>query len=203
MLKTTHKILNIFAEKPWKKHTFKQIKKLSKNKSDSYIYNTLKKFVKTEILQQETAGKTILYSAKKTQKATAWLQWASEYTAWNQKHIPHKQIEKIIPKIPTNFFTLIITGSYAKKQQKPESDIDIVILCDKDPQKVYAEIRQKCELSIPEIHPYVFTEKEFYKMLTNKEPNYGKETVNNNFILTGGAAYYQILFEAISNGFNS
>ncbi|MBW2968869.1 nucleotidyltransferase domain-containing protein [Candidatus Woesearchaeota archaeon] len=204
MLNKKRKILEIFANNVWKKFTFREIKKLSKSKSESYIYTSLKQFVRKKILIEEKAGNVILYSANKTQKAAINLAIAAEYAAWNKKHIPYKTLEKIIAKIPTSFFTLIITGSYAKNKQNQSSDIDIIILCDKqtDPQKIYAELRQECELSIPEVHLYVFTEKEFYKMLTNKKPNYGKEIANNSLILSGGTSYYKIMAEAIANGFN-
>ena len=204
MLKASYKILNVFAQQPWKRFTFKEVKTLSKNKSESYVYGALKDFASKEILNQETAGKTILYSAKKTQQAITNLAWASEYFAWNQKHIPYKVLEKITAKVPTSFFTLIITGSYAQNKQKPTSDIDIAILCDDqaDTQKIYAELRHQCEMSIPEVHLYVLKEKEFYEMLTNKDPNYGKEIANKNLILIGGEIYYNIIMEAISHGFN-
>ena len=55
---------------------------------------------------------------------------------------------------------------------------------------------------IPEVHPYVFTQEQFYQMLTTKEENYGKEIARNNLIITGGKAYYLMLSEAIEHGFN-
>ena len=55
---------------------------------------------------------------------------------------------------------------------------------------------------IPEFHPYVFTQAQFYEMLTNKEENYGKEIARKNLIITGGKEYYLIVLEAIRHGFN-
>lgn len=204
MLKTSYKILNLFAEQPWKRFTFNEIKLLSKKKSDSYVYGVLKDLAGKKILHTETAGKTIVYSVEKTQNAIVYLAWASEYHAWSQKHLPCKTVEKIMAKIPTSFFTFIITGSYAKNRQTPTSDIDIAILCDNkfDPQKIYAELRQECELSTPEAHLYVFKEKEFYEMLTNKKASYGKEIAKNNLLLYGAASYYKTIMRAIINGFN-
>ena len=57
-------------------------------------------------------------------------------------------------------------------------------------------------MMIPECHPYVFTQTEFYQMLVNKEQNYGKEIAKNNLIVTGGKEYYTILLEAIEHGFH-
>ena len=56
------KILIPFIKEPWKKATFKEIKKISKKKSDSYVFSTLKKFVKNEFLKEEKVGNVVLYS---------------------------------------------------------------------------------------------------------------------------------------------
>ena len=82
--------------------------------------------------------------------------------------------------------------------------MDIVLICDnkQDPNSILSQIRFESELSIPEVHPYVFTQDQFYQMLTNKEANYGKEIVRSNLIITGGKVYYSIILEAIEHGFN-
>ncbi len=201
MLRKTYKMLNIFAENPALKFPFKDIKSLSKSKSESYTYNTLKSFVREGILIQEKVGNILLYSINNNSKAATYLAIASEYEAWNKKKIPYKDIENLISKVPTNFFTLLITGSYAKNKQTKESDIDVVIISNIEPKKIYAELKHHCEMNIPPIHLYVFTEKEFLQMLLDKKPNYGKETAKNNLILFGGESYYKIIFEAIRKGF--
>ena len=201
MLKKTYKILNIFAKTPWRKFTFKEIKELSKSKSESYVYNTLKHFVEQGILLQENAGNVLIYSINHNPKTITNLAMVSEYEAWQKKYIPYGDIDDIISKIPTNFFTFLITGSYAKSEQTKKSDIDVVILCKTESKKIYAELRHICEMNIPPIHLYVFTEKEFLQMLLDKKSNYGKETVKNNLILVGGEAYYRIILEAIEYGF--
>ena len=57
------------------------------------------------------------------------------------------------------------------------------------------------ELTIPEVHGFVFTEEEFFKMLINKEFNYGKECSKNHIIIQGTNAYYKILLRGLQNGF--
>ncbi len=128
MLKKTYKMLNIFAKNPVLKFPFKDIKRLSKSKSESYTYNSLKDFVNADILIQEKVGNILLYSVNNNSKAATYLAIASEYEAWNKKQIPYKDIENLISKIPTNLFTLLITGSYAENKQTKRSDIDIVII---------------------------------------------------------------------------
>lgn len=203
MLKKTYKILNIFAREPWKEFTFKDIKKLSKSKSESYVYNTLKQLVKEQILMQVNAGNVLLYKINHNSKAITYLALASEHEAWSKKNIPYIDLEIIKSKIPTNFFTFIITGSYAKGKQTKRSDLDAVIISDLEPKKIYSELKHACEINIPLIHLYVFTGHEFLSMLLDKKANYGKEVAKNNLILFGGESYYRILLEAVNNGFNS
>lgn len=199
MLKKTYKILNIFAKEPWKKFTFRDIKKISKNKSESYIYNTLKDFVKNSILKQEHIGNVITYSINSNIKAITSLAAASEYGG--KKQIPYKDMEELMSKIPTNFFTFIITGSYANNKQTEKSDIDVVILCKDNPKNIYSELKHLCDSNIPQIHLYVFKESEFMSMLLDKNQNYGREIAKNSIILYGAESYFRIMFEAIKNGF--
>lgn len=204
MLNKEHQILEEFVKKPWKKFTFKEIKKLSGKKSESYVYTSLKKFVKSNILKEERAGNVVLYLLNLSlHKTIAYTSFVLEYLSWNKKYIPYKDLEKIASKVPTKLFTFIITGSYANNTQKKTSDIDVVILCDDtfDPKRIYAELKQDCELNIPSIHLYVFKNSEFLEMLINKEANYGKEIANKNLILFGGEGYYKIISEAVKNGF--
>jgi len=204
MLNKEHQILEEFAKKPWKKFTFKEVKKLSGKKSEGYVYTSLKKFVKSTILKEERAGNVVLYSLNfSLHKTMAYTSFVLEYLSWNKKKIPYKDLEKIASKIPTKFFTFIITGSYANNTQKKTSDIDVVVICDDtfDPKKIYAELKLDCELNIPPIHLYVFKSSEFLEMLLNKEANYGKEIANKNLILFGGESYYKIISKAVKNGF--
>ena len=197
-------MLEDFVEKPWKKFTFKEIKKLSGKKSESYVYASLKNFVKSNILKEERVGNGVLYFLNlDSHKTFAYTGFVSEYISWNKKYIPYKNLEKIASKIPTNFFIFLITGSYANNTQKRDSDIDVVIICDDslEPKRVYAELKQDCELSIPPIHLYVFKNIEFLNMLLNKEASYGKEIANKNLILFGGEEYYKIISKGIKNGF--
>ena len=62
MLTKRYSIIKCFGKEPWKSLTFKQIKKLSKNKSDNYVHTALKKLVKHKILNQDNIGNSIVYS---------------------------------------------------------------------------------------------------------------------------------------------
>ncbi|MEK6926983.1 MAG: nucleotidyltransferase domain-containing protein [Nanoarchaeota archaeon] len=206
LLNEEHKISTSFLQKPWKKLTYSEIQKISGKKSKSYIYRALNHLTNEKIIQTERVGKSILYeltiSGLQTQ---SYLGNLSEYLAWQSSHIPQDIINKLAEKIGkiTSFFILIVTGSYANKTQTKKSDLDIAIICDDkvNPQSIMAEIKLESNLSIPQVHPYIFTRKQFTEMLTNKEFNYGKEIAKNNIIFFGGSIYFNILNEAIEHGF--
>lgn len=205
MLKKEYELIVPFVKRPWKKYTFREIKKLCKKTSESYVYNALKKDVKEGVLSEEKIGNGILYSLNLSNaKAQVYAGFISEHDAWNTKHLPFDAIKKIMEKIPTSYFTLIITGSYAKNIQKENSDVDIVVIVDNkvETKSILAQIHYTCELSIPQVHPYVFKKSDFLEMLLNNEANYGKEISMNNLIVYGGEEYYNIMHEAIKNGFD-
>lgn len=205
MLKKEHEILLPFAKEPWKRFTFKQIKECSGKNSESYVYSSLKKFVKSGLLKEHKVGNVIQYYLElSSMKTRSYCGFILEYVSHNRKHIPYADLEELASKIPVHYYTIIVTGSYSRNKQNENSDIDIVILVDDsaDVRKVYAELRFFCEMNIPQIHIYVFKKSEFLIMLLDKKHNYGKEIVKNNLILYGGQAYYKIMDEAMKHGFN-
>lgn len=204
MLTKERTILEPFAKEAWKEFTFKDIKKLSHNKSDNYVHTVLKRFVVSGILQEQRIGNNIVYSLAHSISSLNTIGFVAEYKANAAKHLPHRNTQKLISKLKTAFYIFIITGSYAKKEQKETSDLDIVVICDnkQKPNAMLSQIKLESELLLPEVHPYVFTQEQFYQMLVSKEENYGKEIARNNLIITGGKAYYSILLEATKHGFN-
>jgi predicted nucleotidyltransferase len=193
-------VAEVFERTPWESLTFSQIKQISKIKSDNYVFNTLKKLVLQKVLSEKRYGKTVVYSVAKTIEAIKILSLVSEYKSEN-KNIPNAK--ELINLINTAFFTFLITGSYAVGKQTKESDLDVAVICDDERNKkeILVPIMNKGELLNPKIHIFVFTQKEFYGMLVNKEENYGKEIARKHLIMIGAQSYYKILFEAINNGF--
>lgn len=205
MLTKEHEIIRLFIAKPWLKLRLSQVLKALRMKSKSYVHAALKEFVKKGVLREEKSLNASIYSLDLSNPAAqAYAGFIAEYMAWNEKHLPMDDLKRIIAKIPTSFFIFLITGSYAKKAQRKDSDIDVVVICDNsvDPKKIYAELSHECDMSMPPAHLYVFRESELLLMLQNDEPNYGKEMAKNLFLLYGGESYFRIMSEAIKHGFN-
>jgi hypothetical protein len=205
MLKREYEILKGFVEKPWQRLTFREAMTLSGKRSESYVYGTLKRFVEEGVLAEEKAGNVILYSLNAGKmKAQTYAGFVAEYSGWKGKHIPYPDIQRIFSGTPLAFYTLLVTGSYAKGAQRKDSDLDMAMICEdsSDPKRVLAELRHGCEMNIPRIHLYVFRRSEFLSMLLDRKANYGKEACKSNLILAGGQEYFRMIGEAISHGFN-
>lgn len=205
MLKKESEILYWLAKEPWKKYNFTELQRISKKKSRSYLASVLNRQVKDRILKKESFAHLQVYSlSHDSAKARIFAGFVLECYAWNKKHIPYGDLQRMMDKIPYDDYILLITGSYAKEKQTETSDIDVVILIGNcaEPKKVYAELSYYCEMNIPPIHLYVFRHKEFIEMLCNKEANYGKEMAKNNLILAGGQVYFKLIHEAMQNGYN-
>ena len=200
-LKKEIALLIPFIKEPWKDFTLSEIKALTKNKSHHYVYEALEKFSKS-ILKKEMRGNTNIYKINENTKDLDYFTLAEISLKERNTQIPIKVIQQIQNKIKDSFYTLLVTGSYAKNKQTKASDLDIAIIISNQMNKKPYEIALKeGELTIPEVHGFVFTEEEFYQMLINKEFNYGKECVKNHIIIHGINAYYKILLRGLQNGF--
>jgi len=125
----------------------------------------------------------------------------AEHKAWSFKKFPSTSIHDLVEQMNIDFFTLLVTGSYAKGKQTQKSDIDIILIVPAEASKIRARLQHHCEMNIPTIHLYTFTSDEFKQMLLDKKHNYGKEAVKNNLIFYGAEAYYKLLFEVMKRGF--
>ncbi|MCX6748785.1 MAG: nucleotidyltransferase domain-containing protein [Candidatus Pacearchaeota archaeon] len=90
-------------------------------------------------------------------------------------------------------FILLLFGSYAKGTQTKYSDIDLLLISDKDTSKI---VENELELIPLKTHLTTITYKGFVEMLKSKEPTVVTETIKNNLILFGIEDYYRIIQNA-------
>jgi len=202
LLKKEIVLLTPFIKKPWKDFTLSEIKEATKNKSHHYVFEALNKFAQKTILKKERRGNTNIYKVNERTKNLNDFIMAEIIIKEKSIHLPIRVIQQIQEKIKEAHYTLLITGSYVQNKQKPHSDLDIAIIIPNTKNKKSFEIAIKeGELTIPEVHGFVFTEEEWYQMLTNNEFNFGKECAKNHILIYGLEPYYQILLRALQNGF--
>ena len=169
---------------------------ISKNLSIDYknLYLSIKKLEKKEIIKIENFGKSKRIKLNLEINPTI---FEAEDLRKNEL-LKNKNLFVMLNEIKnnlySNFFILLLYGSYAKNKQTKKSDIDLIfIVPNKNDENFDIEIK-KIIKSIPlPIHYLVFSENQFLEMLNNNELNVGKEAFNNNIILHGIENYYNLL----------
>ncbi len=102
-----------------------------------------------------------------------------------------KQLQnEILTKCSTALFIFLLFGSYAKKSQTTNSDIDLMFICnDKDFEERISDILSILPLKT---HPLVFSEEEFIKMKDSKKSNVVIEAMQNAVIMYGIENFYRL-----------
>ena len=193
------RIIDIFRKQLSGTFTINEISKIVKTTSYSWTFNTVKKLADQRIILIETKGHSKIARINlDSTLAVKYLSLLDELEA-DERKIPH--IEEISRMINTPYFTLMIAGSYAKGTETKKSDLDIVVITNDDTTSIQNTLRNKGGLLIPEVHPYVFTQKEYTSMLLSKEENYAKLIFKDRLIFFGAQNYYRIINEARKHGF--
>lgn len=96
--------------------------------------------------------------------------------------------------IKSKCYILLIFGSYAKKTQTKNSDIDLMFIVPDGKEDLFEKDVHLIARSLPlPIHYLVFSEKQFLNMIYAKESNVGKEALKNNIILYNIETYYEMI----------
>lgn len=198
LTKNQIKILNVFKKDIFGEITFKEIKEKSKQKSNNIPLIALNEFKKLHLVNSKKIADVTAYSLNLNNNLTfAYLNLINELDIFQNKSIPKKIIEELQNKILkyTEFFTLIVFGSYAKGTATKKSDLDIVVIVESEGTKKeiipFIETIKRRELINIDYH--IFSRKEFLEMLTNEEENVGKEIYRASIIYHGLIEYYKII----------
>lgn len=197
------KILNLFRKNLLSEFTLDDIMKQLKKSSYSWTYNTLMEL--KPFFNVRKVGKIYSFSINLDSPETIAILTYLDQKEALEKDFPiiTKLINSISKKSP--FFTLLITGSYATSTQRKESDIDLIIIIDKEENKkeIKPYIAEITRLELPKVDLHLFTKEEYYTMLINESENFGKESFRKHLLFYGIDAYYQIVKEALKNGLSS
>jgi predicted nucleotidyltransferase len=192
------KVLNLFRKNIFLKASIREI--MQKTNSNSYqrIYDAIENLIKKNILEAEKIGNLRLISLKLNRESNIALSYLDDF---ENKNIPN--YSKIIEIKEISDYIILVTGSYAKGTATKKSDLDLIVIVPNDANivKIQKKLESETMLFIPEMHIYVFRKKDFIDMLTQKEENYGKEIFRNNVLLKNPQLYYELIKEAVTNGF--
>ncbi|MDI6736916.1 MAG: nucleotidyltransferase domain-containing protein [Nanoarchaeota archaeon] len=96
--------------------------------------------------------------------------------------------------IKSKCYVFLVFGSYAKKTQTKNSDIDLMFIVPDGKEELFEKEVHRIASSLPlPIHYLVFSEKQFVEMRYAKESNVGQEALKNNIVLYGIETYYEMI----------
>jgi len=191
-------ILSVFKKDIFASLTFKQIKQQSRQKSNNIVQIALKEFQKQELVKRKEIGDVSTYSLNLNNLALSYLNLINE-SEINKNGIPRNIMENIKNKVLdyTEFFILIVFGSYAKNKATGKSDLDIAIIVESEQTKKevapYLETIKRRETITIDYH--IFTRIEFLEMLRADIENVGKQIFKNSIIYYGYIPYYNLIKE--------
>lgn len=189
IMKTELKIVKMFIEDKQPK----TIREVSKKIGADYriTYFATQKLLEQKILVAQTVGKSTLCSLNESYYGIEIFEAESERKNAILKNGNVNQLYKeLLSKIDTKLFVLLLFGSYAKKKQTKNSDIDLLFIAN---QKNFENVVLEVLSVIPiDVHPIIFSEAEFIRMKDAKKYNVVREAIDNNIILYGIESYYRI-----------
>jgi len=191
----------------WKDNLFKELSiseviKISKKKTKTWVFNSLKELVKKNLLIMKTKGNLNLYNLNMDNPILLkFLQYLEIKDLYNFKHL--NIIIEIIDKIPQKNYCLILFGSYAENKQTSSSDLDISFLIEnKNLEKKFKPYLNEVKLNYAtKIDEHYIVFEDFIKMLLKKEENLGKQIFRKHKIFFNPDIYYELIKKAYKNGF--
>lgn len=192
------KILDVFRKDLFARLTFKQIKERSRQNSNNVTQIALKTFKKHNLVLTQETGDVTTYCLKLDSNLTlSYLNLLNELELSRNKKIPHKILKDIQDRLfkHSEFFILIVFGSYANRKASKKSDLDIAVIVESEASKKdvlpYLETVKRRE--VIKIDYHVFTRKEFIEMLSIDQENVGKEIYRKHIVYYGATAFYNLI----------
>ena len=198
-------LFEIFARHPFASYMRRDIMAYSRQKSNNALSLFIKLLKKENVLSECHIGRAGLLSLNMDNDRT------HHYIALcNSRMIPEdagrsleilqKEILEINP-----FYSIVVFGSYAKREQKAKSDLDIAVFIEDDilKKKIEAAANSAKIKSIIELDIHVMPRKEMIDMLTEKEENLGKQIARSHIAVHNHRIFYDIIREGIVRGFRA
>ena len=196
--KNALKILELFRKKLFLKIGIREIMKKINSKSYQRVYEAVEDLAKKKVLISEKLGNTNLISLSFYREAILLLGFLDEKEATKMPNY-----SKILDIKEISDYLILVAGSYAKGNTNKKSDMDLVIVVPDKENVVSVQklVENQTMLFVPPIHLYIFKKKDFIEMLKSKEENYGKEIVKSRVIFKNAQMFYELVKEAIENGY--
>mgnify|MGYP001563419659 CR=1 FL=1 len=169
------------------------IRELSKKiKADYKIsHMAVNNLIKKKVINTKNIGNSILCSLNKDYFGIELYKAEDERRTEILKNKDINQLLKhVLYKVKTTFFVLLLFGSYAKRTQTKNSDIDLILIFRES--GFEDKINEILSLIPLKTHSLVFTEEEFVRMKDSKESNVVKEALSKYVVLYNIESFYRL-----------
>jgi predicted nucleotidyltransferase len=192
------KVIDFYRKNLFFSGSIREVMHKIKSKSYQRVYEAVEGLVKRKILNSKVMGNNRIISLNLSRETILILSFLDEKEA---DKIPN--YSKILDINEISDYLILVTGSYANNTYTNKSDLDLVIVIPNKDDVVHIQklIDNITMLYFPPVHLYVFTKKDFLDMLKSKEQTYAKEIVHKKIILKNARIFYELLKEAIENGY--
>ena len=196
------RILEVWGKNPFAGFTISEIMVISKKRTKTWVFNSLKNLTKHGILNSKRKGNLDVYSLNLNNPISIQLLQYLEA----QKNINFLKLDiisEIIEKITIKSYSLLVFGSYAEDKQTKNSDLDICFLLENKgiEKKIKPYVNEVKFNFLTKIDEHYITFKEFIKMLLRDEENLGKQIFRKHKLFYNPDIYYQLIKQAQKNGF--
>ena len=189
-MKTEIKILKALIENREKTYTIRELAR--KIRSDYKITHTaVNRLLKKKLIEKKVLGKA--HEIKLTNKFSKEI-FEAEYER-REKLLRNNDFKIMADRLNSLKFQFIalIFGSHAKGNSTKKSDIDLMIICEKNKQD---KIENTISLLPLNMHLNIFTYEEFLEMEKSREFTVVSEATKSNIILVGIEDYYRLIGHA-------
>lgn len=184
-------IIKILLENKTKELNINQISKLIKMDYKN-VHNIIQRLNKNNLLKLTPFGKS--FKVEIINKIHPII-FEAEYSR-REEILKNKNISLLLDffkDFQSKLYVMLLFGSYAKKTQSKESDIDLMFIAPDSDAKFESKIRNITRIIPLKLHINVFKESEFKAMKNSKILTVGQEVINSNIILYGIENYYELI----------
>src|SRR3989338_10004151 len=196
LTKTQIRIMEILTAGIAKRFSVMQISKLL-GKPYALVFNSVKFLIESGLLEKDHNLISLNYKSDHSELAYAESIRKDEFLSKNKTI--KLFVKDSLESIKTDFFCMLIFGSYAENKQQKGSDVDVLVICEDDykhsnMEKILENLASKFSLNF---HIHVIPAKSAYEMLLKRdEANVMNELLNSHIIIFGGENFYRMLKNA-------
>lgn len=203
LTKTQLKVLEPMAKNLHREYSYKELKALSKMKSDNGFQIAINKFKEENLITEKRIGTSLLLKANLSNELLYSYIFIINFSklpknAFEAVQMLKQEIEKYVL-----FYSIVIFGSYADNTQTKKSDLDIAIFIPdiKKENEIRIAVNATKKKSLIELDSQIIANEEFLKMLKADYVNLGKLIAAKNLPLINPGIFYKILTKGVENGF--